>query len=687
MTSQDTVAAGLLAWFDSEAQAPIPAAALGRALSVTAGRRPRAARLATLGSHRIGTMSPGAATYRVGRLELPSLHSRLAIPLVILLLLLLAAGVLLVGSRLTEQPPGAGSLVYALDGDIYLADADGAHPIRVADGVPEAPSPSPGGPCDRPSGSYLLGDGPVWAPDGRHFLFFDLTLPPDDGLPGLCGYPGTAHIADAEGRVVASVPGIGIDATWSPDSSRLAAWAWIAGVGSNQVGVYGLDGALQTSIPLEPGYARYGQHGVVWAPDGRSVWARIAPGADPELWQLPIDGSTPRRLSQDDRMTGLSDFSPDGSKLAAIVPGGSLVVAKADGSQLRTVVQGNGLGSVVGGVGGPVWSPTGTQVAYDWAVGAGTADIRIVDVPDGTYRTLVPGVPTNGSPLGWSPGGDRILFSRLDQQDRPSLWSVAADGGAPTLVVDGASSGAWRPAPVPATSLPLPSATPSAPATAAPPTMQPALHESNNGPQISGGPLRPATYWYGDDLTGETAFNVSFTVPAGWTWNGRYLSKGSADPPGGAAIFFFEGPVQVYDYPCHWAGALPNPPTGPSAGDLMAALAAQPLRNATAPIDRLLIAPGASSGWSGKSIELTVPDDADFAACDGGQFRTWGPDDEVRTAQGPGQRDFVWAVDVGPEGFNAQRLIIDVASFPGTPADVMAEVDAILGSFHVCHCG
>jgi hypothetical protein len=78
-----------------------------------------------------------------------------------------------------------------------------------------------------------------------------------------------------------------------------------------------------------------------------------------------------------------------------------------------------------------------------------------------------------------------------------------------------------------------------------------------------------------------------------------------------------------------------------------------------------------------------VPNNIVFANCDGGQFRSWGPDADARSHQGPGQRDLVWAVYLG----GSQRLVIDAASFPGTPADVMSEIDAILGSIGVGHWG
>ena len=84
--------------------------------------------------------------------------------------------------------------------------------------------------------------------------------------------------------------------------------------------------------------------------------------------------------------------------------------------------------------------------------------------------------------------------------------------------------------------------------------------------------------------------------------------------------------------------------------------------------------------WPGLAIELTVPDDIDLADCDGGQFRSWGPD-PVRAHQGPGQHDVVWVVDTG------ERLVIDASWMPATQADVIAEIEAILESIATGHWG
>ena len=222
-------------------------------------------------------------------------------------------------------------------------------------------------------------------------------------------------------------------------------------------------------------------------------------------------------------------------------------------------------------------------------------------------------------------------------------------------------------------------------------TTTPSIAPPDFGLPIHKGQLDPGTYAY-LDVNGQ-GFNVRFTVPAGWTWNGRYLSKGGVGPPDGAAIFFFGGHVQVYADPCHWAGTQSAPLTGRAVHPLMAALTAQPMRSATAPVDRPASVPGLAKRQPGMAVELTVPDTVNFANCDGGQFRSWGPENNARIHQGPGQRDLVWAVQLMGAGITGTSvsppggLIIDAASFPGTPADVMSEIEAILGSVAVGYWG
>ena len=203
----------------------------------------------------------------------------------------------------------------------------------------------------------------------------------------------------------------------------------------------------------------------------------------------------------------------------------------------------------------------------------------------------------------------------------------------------------------------------------------PSAAASGATPVLYDGPLTPGTY---DARIPGTNVRVQFTVPAGWNWaNGWILSKGMADAPDGHAIGFWAGDFQVYTDPCHWEAALPDPSTGVTALEFVDALAAQPLRGTSTPTPRN--GPARDAGladWSGWTIDTTVPADTDFSKCDRGEFRSWGPDGNARYHQGPGQRDTVWALDASPR----RSIAIVAASFPTTPEQTMAEIDAILDS-------
>jgi hypothetical protein len=183
------------------------------------------------------------------------------------------------------------------------------------------------------------------------------------------------------------------------------------------------------------------------------------------------------------------------------------------------------------------------------------------------------------------------------------------------------------------------------------------------------------------------AFGMRITVPipaAGWfvgPGEGILLKNDSADAPDGASVSVFArtngllvglGDIYVYGDPCHWASTTPDAPVR-TVDEAMAALSAQPGRNASAPVDVIY------DGYSGQYITLHVPDDADFRDCDEGEFRTLVQSDGPTSAlshEAPGQLDLLTILDV-----NGQLVIFDVSYFEGadgTPEAVFDEIAAIV---------
>ena len=335
MTPRDPFDADLASWLESEAHVPIPEGELDRVLAPTANRQPRPALLARLGSRWVTEAPPAAGT---GRLTRPALLPLWAVVL-LLLALVLATTALMIGSRALDRPGDSGLLVYSLGSDVYLADADGANPrpllIRAGDRAIR--------PCQLSTTT-----GSIWSPDGRFFLCFDWL--PSWG----------AQIVDSEGRLVASVPNVRDDATWSPNSEQLQAW-----IDATRIGIYGIDGALDASLSLPDGYTQVTGSGGAWAGDGRSVVVQIrrSAGSRPKPGGYRSMGS--RRAGSPTTIHSANPdftFSRDGTRSgfhACAGPKSSLYLAKR--RRRRTCV------SVRHGAGTPfkpIWSPDGTHIVF-----------------------------------------------------------------------------------------------------------------------------------------------------------------------------------------------------------------------------------------------------------------------------------------------------------------------------------
>jgi Tol biopolymer transport system component len=330
------------------------------------------------------------------------------------------------GDRPTQPSPmPLGALAYFLDGDLFVADWNGANPVRIVNG-----RRGTGGCTD----DYWAGtddpwaEGTIWSPDGRYLAARYARC--QDGSPSWWD----AVIFDPEGEVVASIPSEGWLISWSPDSTRIATWiTW-----GKTIGVYGLDGERQAVLELPSGLMAPGDYDPVWSSDGASLLV-------PHGVEIPLDGSTPRQLPPNDPRSRDAAYSPDASRVAFVDytdHNGSLVVAAADGSDAQEVVAPR--------VERPVWSPTGDRIAFIYSEGRGPAstELRVLDVATGEVTSLV--ADAGDSDLLWviefSPEGDQILFSRAEDmgQGVSSLWSIRADGSELRRLVTGTGSGDWQ---------------------------------------------------------------------------------------------------------------------------------------------------------------------------------------------------------------------------------------------------
>jgi Tol biopolymer transport system component len=312
-----------------------------------------------------------------------------------------------------DQPPPSpaapGTLAYASDGDIYVADPDGSNVVKIADGRSDEDCMGFG------AGGQYWAEGSMWSPDGRYlaYRYSGCHSTREAGPKGVV-------ISDAQGKVLAKfATGTGWLIEWSPDSSRVAVWDEL----DKTIGIYGPDGVRQAQIPYpqDPKWEALDSD-PYWTPDGTSLVVSQV--------ELPLDGGAPWQAPPSfwEDVYNPRVSSPDGSRVA-YVDHRSLIVARSDGSASREL-----MGNVVGE---PVWSPTGDRIAIT-AGGRGLSqtELRVLDVATGSVSLVTEG--RRGSELevvGFTPQGDRILFS-TGSDGSWSLWSIGVDGSDARLIDD-----------------------------------------------------------------------------------------------------------------------------------------------------------------------------------------------------------------------------------------------------------
>lgn len=194
-------------------------------------------------------------------------------------------------------------------------------------------------------------------------------------------------------------------------------------------------------------------------PETRPALARIAFSADGAVHTIAADGSDRRRLASRGREAFDEDpaWSPDGSAVAFAredIDDETLAIwlVNRDGSGLRAITPKGPIGA---GEAGPAWSADGSRIAFTTGRSDEKSDrftSSVVTIrPDGTDRQVVHSETSREIVLlsnpAWSPGGDRILFTRfvLFRDAPPALHVVPVAGGVARRLVSNGDSAAWAP--------------------------------------------------------------------------------------------------------------------------------------------------------------------------------------------------------------------------------------------------
>jgi hypothetical protein len=180
------------------------------------------------------------------------------------------------------------------------------------------------------------------------------------------------------------------------------------------------------------------------------------------------------------------------------------------------------------------------------------------------------------------------------------------------------------------------------------------------------GPLAAGPYFV---TVGGVTFN--FELPAGWSGApvpGFAVLKQEDPADLDSVILSFWQPNNVYGDPCN-GGSLLNPSVGPTVGDLVTALAAQPFTETTVP------APVSVDGFSGQRIEYSVnPDAADCS----GMLWLWRDTDGSDRTEDHDQLNELTILDVA-----GSRVVIDLSYLPDTTQQDRAELDRIFQTIQI----
>ncbi len=176
--------------------------------------------------------------------------------------------------------------------------------------------------------------------------------------------------------------------------------------------------------------------GSVFSPDGERLAYGWRTARTSELRTINRDGSDRQVLvasRPDIEIIRPVDWSPSGSQILALVQ-------RPDGTmQMALIAVPDGSIQILKSLGWrwPVeasFSPDGRYVAYDRLQSSPTADTATSDIHvlavDGSQEFTVAQESVRSHVLGWTPGGDHLLFTRREQ-GRGSIWQVPVENGRP----------------------------------------------------------------------------------------------------------------------------------------------------------------------------------------------------------------------------------------------------------------
>jgi Tol biopolymer transport system component len=290
---------------------------------------------------------------------------------------------------------------------------------------PEAPFGGPGSPSPAPSGSANGSLSPI-ALTGQ--IAFERTVDGNTDIY-LMNLDRTGLVRLTDDPAPDRNPG------WSPDGERIVFTRVVAGAGD--IWIMNADGSEQRQLTVGVLSEDDGR----FSPDGSTIAYLRGHEGSAELRGVDPDGpSDVLFLELTQPFTGGIGWAGDGQAILfgrdLSTSGGQIDIMSVDfASKMPTA-----LTTEPGDDGSFAVSPSGTTIAFQSDRSPG--GIFLMDADGSNVRHVI-GSWTDGTPLSWSPDGQRLVIGQLDGW----LYLVRTDGTELAKWTEGDGTVAWRPIP------------------------------------------------------------------------------------------------------------------------------------------------------------------------------------------------------------------------------------------------